>query len=1433
MISRFSKIAFVSIFLLTLLGGQTAVAQDDILDQIEAELKAEEEKKKAAAKASKNEDKYKVNYELSIRKGDGYIRAKKFDDAIETFTEAKKWGPLESYPDDQIALAKQEKGKAEKAEKREKIEAEYKASIAVADGLFNSKKYSQSIPEYLKAKKIDPEMAYPTDQIAKAKKLEAQQKAEKAKAEAAKKVAADFKVAIEEGDAALKDQAYDKAIASYQKAKGLKPSDPIPNARIETAKKTQADAKAKAEQEKNQKEFDAAMSKADGLLAAKSFDEAIIAYKDAQKKKPSDSAPKSKIAEAETLKKQNAEQATKAKYDALVTEADKLLKDSQFEAAKEKYGAASVVLPHETYPKTKIKECEELKVSAAQADLRKQYDILVKDADGLLENEEFDAAKGKYQEALSLMPHENHPKTMITEADTRKTAKANGEIRAKYDAIVKEADALVKTENFDQAIAKYIEAKKIITTENHPNDMLLEIEKLKKQKASSALAAEYEVELKKGEALLKEEKFDEAVASFEAAHKILPTENKTTELITEAKNLKEQKKQGAVQAEFNAKITEGENLLKSQEFDQAIAKFNEAAIILPTDNKVKSLIEEAKKEKLAKEQAVASEKFNALIKEGDAALASEDFITARQKYNDALATNKAGKNTVDAKLAGLALKEKEKQEQEIAASDAADKQKKFDGLIAEANQKTSTGDYTGAMTNVSIALALFPDNKEGTALKSELEAKIQEKQAKAEATAAAEKEAKEKSAKEQQINQLIADAKQEANQKNYSIALAKIQNALNIDNTSETALTAKSEIETAQKAFEAEKQLNTETAAAAEKGQKDKEAKITGLLSSGGDALANKDFSAAETAFNEVLSLDPNNAAANAKLAELKNLKEQDALAADQAKKAAANKAEKEELRKQVGDLLAEGNQSLSENNFDAALASFNSALALDPSNSEITTKITEAKSKKINAENSAKAAELEAANFAKEKANKEAEIQALITKAEDLEFTGKLIDAKVVYNDVLAIDISNSVAKAKISSIDLKLDKLDKDKQANEAAANAQKEKAAAAAAVLAQEKAAKEQQIQGLLTQADNLALQKSYSKAKSKYQEVLAIDNANSVAASKITELDSKIANQNKEQLAKEAAAKAGREKLAADAAKKEFKQKITSQLAIGDQMVANKNYADAIEAYRKVIELDPQNSLAKTKISDVTSLIQLEEDKRNKIYAKQREDQIADYLNEAKSLAAAREYQQAKSKYDKVLSLDASNAAAENGLAAIQSQLVGLAAIEARNSSNKDAELKKAKEVDRILDEGFDLFAGGKYDEAIQKFKEGVDLDPTNSEIKQAIHDALEQQNRLRMIMLSKKSNKPRLQPKFETQNIGGNERTDKKKYQNELGNAYPEGVTESEKQENRKKITTRVVVKEKVGSEYKRISYDWGGTYYFKNGESVGTYIWQYETRNPN
>ena len=734
-----------------------ALAQDDILDAIEAELKAEEEKKKAAAKASKNEAKYKANYEASIRKGDAYIRSKKYDDALEAFEEAKKWGPLESYPDQQIALARQEKTKQEAAEKQAKIEAEYNAAIKIADDLFNSKKYNSSIPEYQKAKQIDQTMAYPTDQIAEAKKLQAKLEEERKKAEATKKLEADYQAALDNGDELLKKNDFDNAIVAYQKAATLKPSEPAPKSKIQTAKKSKADAEAKAAAEKIDKEFTAAMEKADGLLAAGKYDESISAYKEAQKIKPADPSPKTKITEAEAKKKQAADAATKAKYDALIDEADNLLKNSQFDEAKVKYNAAAAVLPNETYPKTKAKECGELKVAAGKAELKAQYDALVKEADGLLEKEEFDAAKKKYQEALAVLPHETHPATMITEAESRKKAKATAIIKAQYDEVINAADQMVKEEKFDEAVIKYQEAKKILPNENHPDDMLLEIEKLKKQKANEASQTQFEAQLAIGEGLMKEEKFDEAIAAFEAAHKILPTENKTTELIAESKKLKEERKQNALQADFDSKVKEGESLLNEEQFDQAIAKFNEAAAILPANQKPKFLIEEVQKKRAEKEAAEALIKFNGLVAEGDAAMSSEDFVTARIKFNEASTIYKEGKNTIDKKLAELGQKENEKQNAEMAAAKEAEKQKKFDELVASANEKTGTGDYSDAMTALNQALSLYPENQEAIALKTELDGRIKDEKANAEKAAAADKLAKE-AAIEADKKKLVAEA---------------------------------------------------------------------------------------------------------------------------------------------------------------------------------------------------------------------------------------------------------------------------------------------------------------------------------------------------------------------------------------------------------------------------------------------------------------------------------------------------------------------------------------------------------------------------------------------------------------------------------------------------------------------------------------------------
>ncbi len=67
------------------------------------------------------------------------------------------------------------------------------------------------------------------------------------------------------------------------------------------------------------------------------------------------------------------------------------------------------------------------------------------------------------------------------------------------------------------------------------------------------------------------------------------------------------------------------------------------------------------------------------------------------------------------------------------------------------------------------------------------------------------------------------------------------------------------------------------------------------------------------------------------------------------------------------------------------------------------------------------------------------------------------------------------------------------------------------------------------------------------------------------------------------------------------------------------------------------------------------------------------------------------------------------------------------------------------------------------------------------------------------------------------------------YQEELGQTYPQGVTENVEKQGNKTITTRVVVKDKRGNAYRKVAHDWGGVFYFKNGEAVTERVWNQET----
>ena len=1455
---------FVLLTTLLLFSSQTSYAQDDILDEIEAELRKEEEQKKAQEKADKNKEKFDANYQASVRKGDALLRAQKFEEAIEEFTEAKKWGPSEAYPDQQINKAKEAKAKAEAAEKVAEIDAEYKAIISKADAYFKGQKFSESIGQFEAAIKVKPDEVYPKDQITEAKKSIAKIEAEKKLAEEQAELDKKYNDAMNAGDAAMKSKDFDAAISSYSSASKLKPNEADPKSRKATAEKMKADEAERLKQEKIQKE-----------------------------------------------------------YDDIITEADNLLKESKFDQAKAKYEAASHILPHETYPKTKMKECDDTKLAAAQAEQKAQYDALIAEGDALMKAENFDAAIEKYQKAAPFQPHETHPKDMIKQVESLKIQKAQNEKLANFEKILKEAEELIHAEKFDEGISKLKDAHKAMPEENKTNELIAESEKLKVEKANKAIQEQYEAKLKEGEDLMHAGNYDPAIEKFKEAKLILSSDHKADNLIEQVNTLKTNKEQQAKMESFNAKLKEGEELLAENRFDEAIAAFEAAQKIMPTENKPKTLIAQANEIRKSKEKEIAKQEFDEYIANGDQALEAGDFAKAKSDFKAALGVYAEGQSTVDAKLEKVATAEKQKAEAEAMAAAAAAKEKQFNNLLSEADAHLAAQELELAKKKVENAQLLFPNDKNAKSKADEIDVLILKAEKEKQEKLAQEALLKEQAEKEQKVNDFISKANTALSSGELSQAKNYVTSALSIIPNDANALAKQSEIEQAIKAEEEKLAQDKAAQAAAQKAEADKKQKIDGLNSKAEEQISKGLFEEAISTYDEVLAIDASNTIATAKRTEAQKAiqkRKEDELAAASAAEKAKSQAE---TKAQINEHISAGDKALKNEDFNLAKEKYQAALQLDNGNTlaqsklkevdaaielaneaklaaekaaqeklaaanaeqqeqERLAKIESLKSSALSAENSgdlegaiskwtevrtldsensdaqsnitrlndkkkelaeaaALAAELEKKqkNEAAQKQAEEAriaQIEQLSNQAKSLEDNGDLDAALSKWNEVLTLDNSSNNATVNISRLEKRIQKEEAEKLAQIQADKKAAAEAERLRAIQNKEKADanKNARIESLTASAQTFEKSENFDQAISKWNEIIAIEAGSSIALAGLERSKQKKKLQEEELASAEEAKRLKEEREAALKSEQEKKRLIASYIETGDQILAQKQYAKAIENYKKAQALDSENIDVKSKIERAKVLKKDEDERINQLEAAERQNEISLLLSDAKLLSIKRNYKESGIKYDKVLEYEPNNSQAIEGKASIQKYLDEIAKSESDEEAERKAEEEKLRKIEVILDAGSDFYAGGEYDKAITKYKEGLDIDPLNEEIKTSIRNANRAKDRAEQYRIAKLHSKPRPKPEgFKTEQLTNDDiRMDKTAFQNELGKAYPEGVTEEEKKGHRKVITRKVVVKSGNGTEYFKVRHDWGGVYYFKNGESITPYLFQYGTRNP-
>jgi len=492
-----------------------------------------------------NDDKYAD----AIDAGDRLLTKQSYAEAKSEFEKASNIKPNESYPKERINEINDVLAEIDAKQKA------YLEVIAVADGLFTDAKYDLAKIEYQKAHETKPDENYPSDRIMEVDKI-------LGNIELSQKQYAEI---IASADLLFTEGKYEKAIAEYEKASALSPDEQYPKEKI-TEINTLVAGQAAIDQQ-----YNTAINDADDHYKQKLYDQALTRYRDAAELKPEEKHPQDRIIEITALlaalTKEN------EGYDQAIKEGDNLFAMQQYDEAKLSYMKAANIKPKEEYPKNKIEEIEQL-VATHQATIA-EYNRMVAAADRMMESKEYDKAKAKYNEALTVLPDEQYPKNQLIQIENIFLATELA-LQENYNNAINEADALFESENYDQAKIKYLAAQKIKPGEEYPIQKIAEIDRLVSD--FETLKSSYNVLIADADRHFKAKEYEDAKIKYVEASALFPDEEYPINKIEEI-NLVFKAELQRIQQAYDKAIADADKFLAASVFDQALESYRKAKSI--------------------------------------------------------------------------------------------------------------------------------------------------------------------------------------------------------------------------------------------------------------------------------------------------------------------------------------------------------------------------------------------------------------------------------------------------------------------------------------------------------------------------------------------------------------------------------------------------------------------------------------------------------------------------------------------------------------------------------------------------------------------------------------------------------------------------------------------------------------------------------------
>ena len=255
-----------------------------------------------------------------------------------------------------------------------------------------------------------------------------------------------------------------------------------------------------------------------------------------------------------------------------------------------------------------------------QAQTTETYESLMRSGNTKFAAADYISAKTYYEMALRQRPNDAEAKRKLDQ--TLVKIQEDSERQEVFYAHLDAGDAFNAQNKYEEALAEYEQALAIFPDDRYVGAQAETIRGILKERQDKQEA--YNRAIQQGNTLLEEENFDAAIMQFEAASEIFPNDKLPKERIAEAKRL--QSAYNDKVARFNKLVEDANQLALRKNYDDAIAKLNQALELFPDDAQVQSQIQSYTASK------DLNDRYNALIAEADQLYESKNYQEARAKY---------------------------------------------------------------------------------------------------------------------------------------------------------------------------------------------------------------------------------------------------------------------------------------------------------------------------------------------------------------------------------------------------------------------------------------------------------------------------------------------------------------------------------------------------------------------------------------------------------------------------------------------------------------------------------------------------------------------------------------------------------------------------------------------------------------------------------